>query len=446
MTKLESFLGRDSRARDNAVRLAALIGFFWFLVGGPLFHLTDPQAAYSAFGVMGAIYSMQVVAYCRKPIRLNVGFTQAMFSVRRMAMAALTIGVIIFVQSCPAPQLQAKILDGRFDRLTSRGTLSPEQAKALSFNLAVAKDNAINVTDTTQLKIYKVVKSAALEHPDSPAIVGAARDLIDYSRELHPEVSPSSIQSNGAPAEAVDSLRQGGRLSLHVTTEFQKGNISNDSLQEARLAVSFFTRAIDLANSNPEVLSLAYLGRAVLYLDLKMPTEAIADIRSFEALPGADLADVLAIESDALLVRGSREDIERAIALLNVATKLPAPNLPFANKALGELPRIDAVGNLAQSYYRLRDFNRCIEYTRQLLDMARGQGVVSIYARKAYIQIIAAYLHLGNKEMATRAAQEWAETTPEDLFASTTLHQLQSKDFDSQLWLRSTADGGLVFR
>ena len=65
---------------------------------------------------------------------------------------------------------------------------------------------------------------------------------------------------------------------------------------EAALAISDFTRAIQLSGNNTTLKSDALLSRGTLYALLSDPDAALADAEASEMLGEADLSDIISIE------------------------------------------------------------------------------------------------------------------------------------------------------
>lgn len=433
-SRIDDLLARDGKSRWRIILTSAAAIAIWGILSelrGVSVH--DAQVSATICGAV--IFGLQVSFYCARSAKSRVQLEWIAVVPRRLVMTAAAAFVLAMI---PGPGLEAAILDRRLRMLTRDKNLSPERAKEVGSALDVAAMGPIKLPDSTRVQVYQAIKSSGLENPDSPPILESANSLVRYTREI--TVAPNQEPKAFVGAtEARAALRLG--LSSAMSALLSSPTVPMADREDASRAVSELTRAIELAarDRDKDVLIGARTMRASMYLYLHEPDDALADAKALESNGGTDLSNVLAIEGTALFMRGGREDLERSIRLFTLLTNLDPP-IWASDPTQAAILRIEAFGNRGKAYYRLGDFENCIQDTRRMLDLlSESQRTLTshygYYLKLAYLSIIASEIQLGNIDSAKQDAQAWLDKSG-DPAARRVILDLGSGHFDRERWLK----------
>jgi hypothetical protein len=434
MLRLDQLLETDSRSRWRIIFVSAAAIAIWGILS-ELRGVSVHEAQVNATICGAVIFVLQVSFYCARSAKSQIQLEWIAAVPRRLVMTAAAVFVLAMI---PAPRLEAAILDRRLRALTRDKNLSPEQAKEVGSALDVAAMGRIKLPDSTRVQVYQALKGAGLAHPDSAPIVESANSLVRYTREVTfaPAREPKAVTGS---TEARDALRLGSSSAMSVLSG--PPTVPTARRDDAAKAVSELTRAIELANGQDrDILIGARTMRALMYLYLLNPTNALEDAEALEAEGGTDLSNVLAIEGTALFMRGGRDDLERSIRIFTLITKLDAPTWESSDPRQVAALRIDAFGNRGKAYYKLGEYQKCIEDTQRLLDLiSESQRTLGLpydyYLKNAYLAIISSYLQLGNVEQAKKNAEAWLAKSG-DPIARRVVAEMESGRFNREGWLK----------
>ena len=317
--------------------------------------------------------------------------------------------------------------------------MTPENANEVATNLEIAQRNHILLPDSTRALVNRVVKETSLERPNDLAILDAAKQCIEYSRATTPDRPLKEDPT--IPADALAALERAGLPESRVLPSLGQ-RLTPQQQQDAMTAVTELTQAIALSQGNRRLLTSAFLERAEMNLQLRRADDVLQDAENLLRLGLVDLSEILWLEGSALFIRASPDDLRNAVRYFTVALALPAPGWA-ANEAGGGINafRLNTIGNRAQAYYRLGQFEKCIEDSRSVLMLATQFSASPNVYRVAYPAIIASKLQLGDRAGAIATAEEWASRRPDDDLAGRAVLELQSPDFDREGWLRGYLPG-----
>jgi hypothetical protein len=437
VTRLDQFLDVDDAARDRAAIISSLVGAAAFVLGKTLLDLEGKALGWFTIGAVGLAYALRVWWYCwtaeREPARNDGVF----LTPRRFAMGALSAGFVALLRSRP-PAVAEASLDRTLLALTSDKDLSPTQAREVASALDVAIAGRIKVPDGTRIQVYHAVKDSGLKHPDSEPFIDSGNGIVRYTRKI---AFARDVDSNVSARSKEARTALGLGLSYANSVFLSSPTAPGADKEDASRAVSEFTRAIELSTQDGEKnLSIrARTMRASMYLYLHMPNDALADARSLESNGDTDLSNVLAIEGAALFMRGERQDLEQSIRLFTLLTNLDLPTWA-SDPTRAAILRIDAFGNRGKAYYKLGEYQKCIEDTQRLLDLiSESQRTLDLsydyYLKGAYLAIISSYLQLGNLEQAKKNAEAWLAKSG-DPIARRVVAEMESDRFNREGWLK----------
>lgn len=421
MTRLDQFLDLDDRARDRVALVSAVSGALLSVVARVVAGIEGEPLAFITIGGFGLAYVTQVWRYCTISTRQPVAAPETILPPRRLAMLAAAAGIFVLFRIVPPTVVEAAVVDRRLRKATESGMVSINEAEETASNLDIAWANRLQLSTRTQSQVVRAILTSAEENPNEPSFVSAAAKAISYQRTIRVSL----------PSALVAGLRDAMKaLEVPLTGP------ANPHYQNALNAISELTNVIHGEASHPDVLTPALSLRGAMYLITRKPDEALADANRLESI-GGDLADIVAIKGSALFVRGTREDVEQAIRLFTLAIELPPPTWATSADALFNAARlIEAYGNRGKAYYKLGEFQNCIEDNQTVLDLLQRYGVRDpLSFDLAYGAIIASYLQLGDLAQAKREAQEWVTKVGEDPKALAVLQELSSNSFDSKRWL-----------
>ena len=444
MTRLNQFLDVDDAARDRAAMLSSVAGIVAFALAKLLLDIGGKALGWVTFSTVGFAYLIRVWWYCSTSQRERVQ-TDRFLVPRRLAMGAVTATVLVLFIITPSGVVEAAILDRRLRTLARGKNLSPQQAKEVGSLLddAAATGRPIELTEATRVQVYRVVKTSALENPNSRPFVDAAESIVRYTRAQGPSLNALGPQADAAvSAEALAAYTRGVADALSVLTGPMVLPTRNPD--DAKKAIDEFTSTIELAKApgDRKLLSDALTARATMYLYLVQPNDVLRDAEAAEANGSTDLSNILDLEGNALLWRGTPSDLERSICIFTLLASLPPPNwaaLEAPRKAV--LFHVDALGNLGLAYYRLGKFEDAIRETESALDLIYKSAPQiepsdELHAlRQSYMQIIASNLRLGRINQAALVAKDWAEKTGEP-YARVLSSGLNSGQVDLRRWLK----------
>jgi hypothetical protein len=171
--------------------------------------------------------------------------------------------------------------------------LSSREAEEVADSLDRIRGKHLSLPVTTKIQVRDAIKNSALREPRGP-FTDAAKALVKYVREVF---TPARISG---PSEAEIAMDAAVRYAFPAVGAYPAIDRS-----EAALAISDFTRAIQLSGNNTTLKSDALLSRGTLYALLSDPDAALADAEASEMLGEADLSDIISIERFAL-VRSSK--------------------------------------------------------------------------------------------------------------------------------------------
>lgn len=435
MDRLQQFLTTDTRSRGRAGLVSMGAGFA-FGVLARIFDYPFEVSAYGAAATVCAVYFYQAWLYCR-PLQRSVRDEWPLVGRRWYLIAAGVTGVLLAI--LPEGSIEAAVLDRRLRELTRDPKLSPRDAEEVEDSLQRARERGVVLSSTTKMLVRDAVKTSALEDPRTP-FTDAASALVRYVRE-----APVPKSTSG-PSEAEVAMNAAAQYTVTFLRDHARNfAVHNFALGPDRsaveMAISLLTRAIQLAGNNTNLKSAALLTRANLYMLLLEPDEALADAEASEKLGVADLPLIVAVEGEALLDRGMRqdtpEDLKRAVELLTLRMKLPPP-LAFASEPqLVFLDRLDALTERARAYYGLEQYTAAIEDSKQILSLLPQASDLSEEVRqrslqRAYVLVIGSYLHLGEFAKALSAASEWERRSNAGTEARRLRQTIESPTFDAQ--------------
>ncbi len=276
------FFARDHRSRRRALLVAVGVG----IVGGIISIISGQSNL--AFGAVTVIatsvtFWTEVWWYCRKP--KSHAFTQERTKPVQQPshrnLVIVTVGLVIAVSAITFDsRLGAAVLNRRLLALTQDGELPDDRAKIVKNCLDVAAaDKRVKLTPETFTQVQKTIAVRLSEDPVSPAAIGAAKSLSEYSRK--PGLFGNMSKLRGAVIEM--GLSQSPLFSprdpqeiINEFTPFLKANppalfgIPDDprqaSTDDAKEAVFYYTNLL--------------LGRARAFYELGEFENAIADCRT----------------------------------------------------------------------------------------------------------------------------------------------------------------------
>jgi tetratricopeptide (TPR) repeat protein len=425
MTRLDQFLDVDDRARDSAARVSALLGFVIWVVSRFVLDIQGKALGYLVMASVMILYAVRVWWYCASSERSTIVVPPSSIS-RRMALATSIFACLLY-----APSAIGKVLDRRLREATKKIPLSPQRSEEIASSFEIARVARIKLPTATTAMVNQAIKNTALQDSDD-AVVNAGQRSISYRRALDPSffLSSEATPPRSVPPEMIEGMK----FALKPLSVPRIGEL-NPFREDARKAIREFTRVIEITPEG-KIRADALTVRAIMYLDDLRPAEALADGERLASI-GGDLADIVTIEGIALSLRAQGGDLNRAIKLFTLGARLEAPTWIASEPQVAQAFRVDAIGNRGKAYYRLGEYQKCIDDLKTVIALVESTGLGRDYYELVYLEIVACYLHLGRVDLALNEVAEWVNKDKDNRIAAGLLQDLKSPDFDRLRWLES---------